>query len=166
MLERGSLLHGTSTERSSLPFYGRRGIQHLLSLPIFIFLRNDVIRGFKSLSTDPSESTISLPYMFLAMNLLTQVVCVSGVNKLTSVRGKHAPDHPTSFLISNTHQATSAVSTSVVLTVRKALSLCLSIWYFGSDWNYSLVFGAGMVFVGSLTYSTASSPVPVVTEEK
>ena len=54
----------------------------------------------------------------------------------------------------------------MVLTVRKAISLCLSIWYFGTDWNYSLVFGAGMVFVGSLTYSTASSPVPVVTEEE
>jgi len=36
------------------------------------------------------------------MNLVTQVVCVAGVNKLTSVRGKHAPDHPTTFLISKT----------------------------------------------------------------
>ena len=36
------------------------------------------------------------------MNLPTQVVCVSGVNKLTSVRGKRAPDRPTRFLISNT----------------------------------------------------------------
>lgn len=35
------------------------------------------------------------------MNLLTQVVCVSGVNRLTSVRGEHAPDYPTRFLISN-----------------------------------------------------------------
>jgi len=114
----------------------REGIfyTHLLSLPIFIFLRNDVIQGFKSLSASSMGSPTSLPYIFLAMNLLTQVVCVSGVNKLTS--------------------ATSSVSTSVILTVRKAISLCLSIWYFGSDWNYSLVFGAGMVFVGSLAYST------------
>ncbi|KAF9779173.1 UAA transporter [Thelephora terrestris] len=112
---------------------------HLLSLPIFLFLREDVIQGFESLSNNSKESPISLPYIFMALNLLTQVVCVSGVNKLTS--------------------ATSSVSTSVVLTVRKAISLCLSIWYFGSDWNYSLVFGAGMVFVGSLTYSTAGRSV-------
>lgn len=112
---------------------------HLLSLPIFIFLRNDVIQGFESLSASSRGSPVSLPYIFLAMNLLTQVVCVSGVNKLTS--------------------ATSSVSTSVVLTVRKAISLCLSIWYFGSDWNYSLVFGAGIVFIGSLTYSTAGRSV-------
>jgi len=119
----------------------REGIfyTHLLSLPIFIFLRNDVIRGFKSISAGSNGSHTSLPYIFLAMNLLTQVVCVSGVNKLTS--------------------ATSSVSTSVVLTARKAISLCLSIWYFGSDWSYSLLFGAGMVFVGSLTYSTAGRSV-------
>ena len=42
---------------------------------------------------------MSPPYIFLAMNLLTQVVCVSGVNKLTSVRGKHVADRPTCFLI-------------------------------------------------------------------
>ena len=29
------------------------------------------------------------------MNLLTQVVCVSGVNKLTSVRDEHVLDHQT-----------------------------------------------------------------------
>jgi len=119
----------------------REGIfyTHLLSLPIFVFLRNDISQGFRSLSVSAQRSPISLSYIFLAMNLLTQALCISGVNKLTS--------------------ATSSVSTSVVLTVRKAVSLCLSIWYFGSDWNYSLVFGAGMVFVGSLTYSTAGRSV-------
>lgn len=35
------------------------------------------------------------------MNLLTQAVCVSGVNKLTSVRDDHAPDRRTCFLIHN-----------------------------------------------------------------
>ena len=118
-----------------------------------------MIQGFKTLSAGSKGSSTSLPYIFLAMNLLTQFVCVSGVNKLTSVRDKHAPDRPTRFLITITLQATSSVSTSVVLTVRKAVSLCLGIWYFGSDWNYSLVFGAGMVFVGSLAYSTAGRSV-------
>jgi len=112
---------------------------HLLSLPIFVFLRSDINQGLRSLSIGAKGSPVSLPYIFLAMNLLTQVICVSGVNKLTSV--------------------TSSVSTNVVLTVRKAISLCLSIWYFGSDWDYTLAFGAGMVFVGSLTYSTAGRSV-------
>ena len=37
----------------------------------------------------------------MAMNLLTQVVCVSGVNKLTSVRGKRAFDNLIRSLIIN-----------------------------------------------------------------
>lgn len=61
-----------------------------------------MIQGLKTLSaTGSKETPISVPHLFLAMNLLTQVVCVSGVNKLTSVRGKHALDRPTRFLISN-----------------------------------------------------------------
>ena len=61
-----------------------------------------MIQGFKALSaTGSNESPVSLPYIFLALNLVTQVVCVSGVNKLTSVRGRHAPDRQTRFLISN-----------------------------------------------------------------
>lgn len=59
-------------------------------------------QGFKSLSAGSNGSLIALPYAFLAMNLLTQVVCVSGVNKLTSVRGKHVSDRPDRLLISNT----------------------------------------------------------------
>ena len=72
-------------------FCGSRGLQHLLSLPIFLFLRKDISQGFRSLADDAKGSLISLPYLFLAMNLFTQVVCVSGVNKLTSVRDKHVP---------------------------------------------------------------------------
>ena len=71
-------------------FCASRELQHLLSLPIFIFLRDDIRQGFRNLSVGAKGSPISLPYIFLAMNLLTQVVCVSGVNKLTSVRSNRA----------------------------------------------------------------------------
>jgi len=116
---------------------------HFLSLPIFLFLRDDIVQGFKDLST-PISSSMLISYMTLGINLTTQAICVSGVNKLTSL--------------------TSSVSTSVVLTVRKALSLCISIWYFESDWNYSIVVGAAMVFIGSLLYSS-SRPSAVSKEE-
>jgi len=117
---------------------------HFLSLPIFLFLRQDIIQGFKSLSFSASASHSSwIPYLILGLNLVTQVICVSGVNKLTSL--------------------TSSVSTNVVLTVRKALSLCISIWYFQSEWNYSIVIGASMVFLGSLLYSSSR---PVVINKK
>ena len=67
---------------------------------------------------------------------------------------EHVISHP-----SCTFQQVSSVSTNVALTARKALSLCLSVWWFKNDWNVQLGFGAFMVFFGSLLYA-------VNTEEK
>jgi len=57
-------------------------IQHCLSLPVFLFLIPDVKRGFESLSEIPSETTYA--WVVLAGNLVTQLICVSGVNRLSS----------------------------------------------------------------------------------
>ena len=54
-------------------------------------------------------------------------------------------------------QRVSNVSTNLVLTTRKAISLCFSVWWFGNGWNAQLGVGAGMVFLGSLLYTAASS---------
>jgi len=102
---------------------------HLLSLPIFLFLGNDVKQGILGLSTTSSAK----PFAILAGNLVTQLICVSGVNRLTS--------------------QVSSVSTNIALTARKALSLCISIWWFGNDWNTQLGIGAFMVFFGSFMYT-------------
>ena len=85
-------------------------VQHALALPIFSFLISDVKRGLKVLSRDevlnggatlfsqlpiPASILDRIPigsitvkpiYVVLLMNLATQLVCVSGVNRLTSVR--------------------------------------------------------------------------------
>ena len=42
-----------------------------------------------------------------------------------------------------------------MLTARKALSLCFSVWWFGNEWNMKLGTGAFMVFFGSLVYTLA-----------
>ncbi|KAF9534519.1 UAA transporter [Crepidotus variabilis] len=105
---------------------------HFLSLPAFFFLREDIKRGFVSLSSATSHSAI-YSYAVLFGNLLSQLICVSGVNQLSS--------------------QVSSVSTNVVLTVRKAISLCLSVWWFGNEWNAQLGLGAAMVFFGSLLYT-------------
>ena len=54
-------------------------------------------------------------------------------------------------------QNVSAVSTNLVLTARKALSLCISVWYFGQGLNAGLGVGAGMVLVGTVLYSYATA---------
>ncbi|KAL0960893.1 hypothetical protein HGRIS_005902 [Hohenbuehelia grisea] len=114
---------------------------HFLSLPVFAFLISDVKQGLQSLTTSPSASSSTFSYsplLVLAANLLSQLICVSGVNRLTS--------------------QVSSVSTNLVLTTRKALSLCLSVWWFGNGWNWQLAAGAGMVFCGSFLFSSGAKP--------
>ncbi|TFY83301.1 hypothetical protein EWM64_g711 [Hericium alpestre] len=88
-------------------------------------------------SLGAASGAIPIPYLVLGANLLSQLVCVSGVNQLTS--------------------SVSSVSTQVVLTTRKAISLLFSVWWFGNGWNAQLGLGAGMVFAGSFWYSRVSA---------
>ncbi|KAH9967365.1 UAA transporter [Russula dissimulans] len=138
-------VHGALQERT-YSTYGpcwREGVfyTHMLSLPMFAFMPRSVRRGFVGLSRPKSQwqgGTLTIgsgvhPYAILALNMVTQLICVSGVNQLSS--------------------RVSAVSTQVVLTARKAISLCFSVWWFGTGWNAQLAGGAVMVFVGSFWYS-------------
>lgn len=59
-------------------------------------------------------------------------------------------------MICGQNKRVSSVSTNFVLTVRKAISLCLSVWLFKSSWNAGLALGAGMVFLGSVLYTMVS----------
>ncbi|KAK0188244.1 UAA transporter [Armillaria mellea] len=109
---------------------------HCLSLPIFLFLVQDVKQGLASLSGSTEASAAGMAWLILAGNLVTQLICVSGVNRLTS--------------------RVSSVSTNLVLTTRKAISLCFSVWWFGNGWNLKLGVGASMVFLGSILYSAGA----------
>jgi solute carrier family 35 (UDP-xylose/UDP-N-acetylglucosamine transporter), member B4 len=127
-------------------------IKHFLSLPFFLFLIPDIKQGLYSLSRTSSTSSYT-SYLIMASNLLSQLVCVSSVNRLTSVcllPSALLMLFPTEIL---TKQQVSSVSTNLVLTARKAISLCFSVWYFGSSWNTQLGVGAGMVFVGSFLFT-------------
>ncbi|KAH9992406.1 UAA transporter [Russula vinacea] len=140
-------VHGALQERT-YSTYGpcwREGIfyTHMLSLPMFAIMPKSVRRGFVGLgrpkgSSGSSSYSSIRPYTMLALNLFTQLICVAGVNQLSS--------------------RVSAVSTQVVLTARKAISLCFSVWWFGSGWNVELAAGAVMVFVGSFWYSVLPAP--------
>jgi solute carrier family 35 (UDP-xylose/UDP-N-acetylglucosamine transporter), member B4 len=74
-------------------------LQHMLSLPMFAIMPQSVRRGFVGLSRpknlglgggydnghNSSSSIIRRPYTMLALNLLSQLICVAGVNQLSSV---------------------------------------------------------------------------------
>ncbi|TBU30709.1 UAA-domain-containing protein [Dichomitus squalens] len=120
---------------------------HCLSLPIFLLFVSDLKRGFRGLAKPASlapfrEDVLGsfapiVPHAVLAANMATQLACVSGVNQLSS--------------------RVSSVSTNLVLTTRKAISLCFSVWWFGNGWNAQLGVGAGMVFLGSLLYTAVTA---------
>ncbi|KAF7300269.1 Glucooligosaccharide oxidase [Mycena kentingensis (nom. inval.)] len=84
------------------------GVVGLMQEP-FVFLVKDVHQGLRSLSDDTDHDRTALgSWLILILNLCSQLVCVSGVNRLSS--------------------QVSAVSTNIVLTTRKAISLLFSVW--------------------------------------
>ena len=145
----GNVYYGPVFETESLS-------KHFLSLPFFAFLGRDIKQGLSSLSSPQSTTSTVTSFMILAGNLITQLVCVSGVNRLTSVRETIFVFYFTwDTYIHGVKKQVSSVSTNIVLTARKALSLCFSVWWFGNEWNMKLGTGAFMVFCGSLVYTLA-----------
>lgn len=69
----------------SPPFFTDGRQKHCLSLPVFLFLVQDVKQGLASLSEPTEASAAGMAWLILAGNLVTQLICVSGVNRLTSV---------------------------------------------------------------------------------
>ncbi|KAF8298286.1 UAA transporter [Clavulina sp. PMI_390] len=96
----------------------------------------------------PSRVDFSIPSFWipLTLNVVTQLVCVSGVNRLTA--------------------RVSSLSVVLVLALRKAVSLVISVvWIGGSSGNRELWIGSAMVGVGTVLYALAPKPRPVHTRE-
>jgi UDP-xylose/UDP-N-acetylglucosamine transporter B4 len=77
-------------------------------------------------------------YIPLLLNTLTQLFCVAGVHRLTT--------------------RVSALTVTLVLVVRKAVSLLISVWMGGAaQVDQTLMWiGAGMVLAGTVGYSLAT----------
>ncbi len=68
----------------------------------------------------------------LVVNALTQYACIRGVNKLAA--------------------RTSALTVTIVLNIRKLVSLLLSIWLFGNRLPAGVLLGAAVVFASGALY--------------
>jgi len=98
------------TTTSSKPWRESMFYLHFLSLPMFFFIRGDISSQLRDIHSSPSPKLVfNVPavYVPLALNTLTQLVCVAGVNRLTT--------------------RVSALTVTLVLVVRKATSLVLSV---------------------------------------
>lgn len=75
-----------------------------------------------------SSPSLSVPkdILYLALNALTQYLCIRGVNLLSA--------------------RSTALGVTIVLNIRKLMSLLLSIWLFDNDLPLGILLGAGVVF--------------------
>lgn len=134
---------------------------HLLSLPLFLPFSASLYRQFIrlvnsapltlpayaeqiALSTSIPDAfrdnlkQIYIPsqVVFLMLNVLTQYACIRGVNLLAA--------------------ASSALTVTIVLNIRKLVSLLLSIWLFGNRLAPGTLVGAIVVFSAGGLYSLDS----------
>ncbi len=129
---------------------------HILSLPLFLPFLPSLSRQFMKLANSaplalplptvndyPNLSpnvqraldSIHIPsqLFYLTLNVLTQYACIRGVNLLAA--------------------ASSALTVTIVLNIRKLVSLLLSIWLFGNRLAFGTLIGAIIVFFAGGLYS-------------
>lgn len=129
---------------------------HLLSLPLFIPFMPSMWKQWNKLASSPplplpvaswlgleklpvdiqhGLDKIYIPnqIFYLIMNVLTQYACIRGVNLLAA--------------------ASTALTVTIVLNIRKLLSLLLSIWLFGNQLATGTLIGACIVFFAGGLYS-------------
>jgi solute carrier family 35 (UDP-xylose/UDP-N-acetylglucosamine transporter), member B4 len=140
-----------STEAAGAPDVWQESMfyLHFLALPLFFFIRHDLtVQARALLSSQARASTFSVPLVaaqftlpailpVLLANTLTQLLCTAGVNRLTT----RVP----------------ALTVTLVLVVRKAVSLVLSVVLFdGSDVTWGMLWsGAFFVFAGTVGYTVS-----------
>jgi UDP-xylose/UDP-N-acetylglucosamine transporter B4 len=129
---------------------------HFLSLPLFLPFLPSMLRQFRELAASAPLAfpwTRSIPLSdlptglqdgisrihvpsqlaYFVINVLTQYACIRGVNLLAATA--------------------SALTVTIVLNVRKLVSLLMSIWLFGNRLSSGTLLGAVIVFGAGGMYS-------------
>ncbi|KAA8908876.1 hypothetical protein TRICI_004689 [Trichomonascus ciferrii] len=112
---------------------------HFLSLLLFVPMYKDLLQQVQYVLQSPPlkifSTTISIPrqVVYLFGNALTQYICVRGVNNLAAY--------------------SSALTVTIVLNIRKFVSLIISGVVFGSTLSNQALLGATLVFIGAFLYS-------------
>ncbi|KAF9291909.1 golgi uridine diphosphate-N- acetylglucosamine transporter [Mortierella alpina] len=152
-------------QESTYQTYGaewREGLfySHFLALPMFLLFWSDIAEQVKVFNQStpipvlqlvrqvgpylPSSVAYSLGsftvprlWIFLAVNTLTQFMCISGVHRLTSL--------------------SSALTLNFILNLRKFTSLLISVLYFENGFGFEMAVGSSLVLLGTIMYSVSSS---------
>jgi len=109
---------------------------HALPLPGFLLLAPDILNHWNIvMSSAPLPITPFVPSMLLYLigNIFTQYLCISAVFILTT--------------------ECASLTVTLVVTLRKFLSLLFSIWYFNNPFTTLHWLGTALVFGGTLLFS-------------
>ncbi|XP_014247241.1 UDP-xylose and UDP-N-acetylglucosamine transporter-like [Cimex lectularius] len=112
---------------------------HLLSIPVFGFFSNNILEHFwLALDSRPMGIpvlNIQIPFIiyYLIGNMVTQSLCIGSVYFLAT--------------------EASTLTVTLVITLRKFLSLILSIVYFQNPFTLTHWLGTFLVFIGTVIYS-------------
>jgi UDP-xylose/UDP-N-acetylglucosamine transporter B4 len=117
---------------------------HTLSLPFFAVMLGDLSDHLYLCNQSPLYiifDGFSLPrlWLLLLVNVLTQYVCIMGVYMLTSTVG--------------------TLTCTMTITIRKFLSLVVSITYFQNPFTNTHWIGSSFVFFGTILYSMSAFSV-------
>lgn len=126
---------------------------HTLALPLFFFSKDNIVGELSRMNVSAPVSSCTIPsgmqhyipayaltipsiFIYLFLNTITQLLCVMGVNRLTG--------------------RVTSLTVTLILAVRKAVSLLLSVAVYGRQANAAMWAGAALVFLGTIGYSTGS----------
>lgn len=117
---------------------------HALPLPGFLLLVPNIYKYAKVISQTaplplPVLDTIPRAWVYLLLNTLTQYVCIRSVYVLTT--------------------ECSSLTVTLVITLRKFVSLLLSIYYFQNPFTVVHWLGTALVFAGTLLFTGVLSSV-------
>lgn len=124
---------------------------HALPLPGFLLLVPDI---YSHAVLFNSSAPLALPFLeaiprawvYLLINVITQYVCIRSVYVLTT--------------------ECSSLTVTLVITLRKFVSLLLSIYYFQNPFTLVHWLGTALVFAGTLLFTGVLSRAPAVSEPK
>ncbi|CAH1393608.1 unnamed protein product [Nezara viridula] len=112
---------------------------HLIPLPAFLILYSNIKEHFIMAVNSPPLNLPVINYpvpetlLYVAGNVITQYICIKSVYKLTT--------------------EASSLSCTLVLTLRKFVSLLISILYFDNGFTIGHWIGAFCVFIGTLLFT-------------
>merc|ERR1712039_999080 len=113
---------------------------NVVALLPFIWLREDIVAAARSaLSSEPITLPLGIPIqipsrvLWLILNNISQVICLKGVFRASA--------------------ALSPLSLTIVLSVRKFLSVGFSILWFGNPWIFLHSVATVLIFGGAFAYS-------------